>query len=168
MRGSISVKCPSERLALSSFGAIALNGLDGLGWTIDSGTMLLSMASVLVLSAWLWLENAVESRGESLEGIGPITSLESVTCVVGGNELGWSGNSNNELQFSSTGLDGEHKNKGGKLLGRHRNGNSSRFFSILDLLRRTYFGRQGSNSVWFQSKFIQVHADKWPVANSTL
>lgn len=56
----------------------------------------------------------MESRGESLDGIGPITSLESVTCVVGGNELGWNGNSNNELQFSSTGLDGEHKNKGGK------------------------------------------------------
>lgn len=56
----------------------------------------------------------MESRGESLDGISPITSLESVTCVVGGNELGWNGNSNNELQFSSTGLNGEHKNKGGK------------------------------------------------------
>ena len=49
--------------------------------------MLISVAFVFVLSAWLGLENAVETRGGSLEGIGSMFLLESVSCVVGGEEL---------------------------------------------------------------------------------
>ena len=34
--------------------------------------------------------------------MGSISSLELVTCAVGGKELGWNGSSNNKVQFSSS------------------------------------------------------------------
>ena len=50
-----------------------MNGSTMGDWTMEGlafGTMLISMASVFVLCAWLWLKNGAETRGGSLEGIG--------------------------------------------------------------------------------------------------
>lgn len=58
-----------------------MDGLTMGDWTMEGlafGAMLISMASIFVLSAWLWPENGVETSSESLEGIGSISTLESV------------------------------------------------------------------------------------------
>ena len=54
-------------------------------WTMEGlafGAILISMASVFVLSAWFWPENGVETSSGSLEGIGSISTLESVSKMA--------------------------------------------------------------------------------------
>ena len=66
------------------------------------GSILISIASVFVLLAGFCSENAVENLGRPLDGVGWFPSLELGTWAVGGKELGWNGNSNDNVQFSSS------------------------------------------------------------------
>ena len=96
----------SDGLAsLSWRGTKEVVGSGKLCWTMDGpshGSILISIASVFVLLAGFCSENAVENLGRPLDWIGSISSLELVTCAVGGKELGWNGNSNDKVQFSSS------------------------------------------------------------------
>lgn len=65
--------------------------LDKLGSTMDGswrGSILISMASLFVLSAWLGLENAVDNRGGSLGWLGWTSSLKLIACADSWTELG--------------------------------------------------------------------------------
>ena len=52
------------------------------------GSILISITSVFVLLAGFRSKNAVENLGRPLDRIGSISSLELVTCAVGGRNLG--------------------------------------------------------------------------------
>ena len=96
----------SDGLASLSWSATKeVVGSGKLCWTTDGpsyGSILISIASVFVLLAGFWSENAVENLVRPLDWIGSISSLELVTCAVGGKKLGWNDNSNNKVQLFSS------------------------------------------------------------------
>ena len=82
----------SDGLAsLSWRGTKEVVGCGKLCWKMDGpshGSILISITSVFVLLAGFRSKNAVENLGRPLDWIGSISSLELVTCAVGGRNLG--------------------------------------------------------------------------------
>lgn len=81
---SIGVKSSNELISLTTPGPQRVHQNDELGWTMDDSwrwSILIFMASLFVLSAWLGLENEVDKRGLSLGLLGWISSFKSNACV---------------------------------------------------------------------------------------
>ena len=98
----IGVKSSNELLSLTTRGPQGVDCFDELGWTMDGSwrcSILIFIASLFVLLAWLGLENAVDKRGPSLGLLSWISSFKSIACVDSWTELRWYGNSHNNVQY---------------------------------------------------------------------